>query len=112
MGFLQEEHGSILVEVIDLDRATLLDVEEFKKILFEDIQTGWRKIIIDLTECKFIDSTFLGTIVIALKKITELGGKLRLVGIQPETQIMFQLTNMNRIFKIFENREDALQSFM
>src|ERR1035437_1607963 len=107
MGFLQEEHGSILVEVIDLDRATLLDVEEFKKILFEDIQTGWRKIIIDLTECKFIDSTFLGTIVIALKKITELG-----VGIQPETQIMFQLTNMNQIFKIFENREDALQSFM
>jgi anti-anti-sigma factor len=59
----------------------LLDAEEFKKILFKDIQTGWRKIIIDLTECKFIDSTFLGTIVIALKKITELGGKLRLVGI-------------------------------
>jgi anti-anti-sigma factor len=112
MGFLQEEHGSILVEVIDLDRATLLDVEEFKKILFEDIQTGWRKIIIDLTECKFIDSTFLGTIVIALKKITEVGGELRLVGIQLETQTMFQLTNMNRIFKIFENREDALQSFM
>ena len=107
MGFLQEEHGSILVEVIGLDRATLLDAEEFKKILFKDIQTGWRKIIIDLTECKFIDSTFLGTIVIALKKITELG-----VGIQPETQIMFQLTNMNQIFKIFENREDALQSFM
>ena len=112
MGFMQEEHGSILVEVVDLDRATLLDAEEFKKILFQDIQTGWKKIIVDLTECEFIDSTFLGTIVISLKKITELGGKLRLVGIQPEVQTLFQLTKMNRIFEIFENREDALQSFL
>ena len=112
MGFMQEEHGSILVEVVDLDRATLLDAEEFKKILFQDIQTGWKKIIVDLTECEFIDSTFLGTIVISLKKITELGGKLRLVGIQPKVQTLFQLTKMNRIFEIFENREDALQSFL
>jgi len=112
MGFMQEEHGSILVEVVDLDRATLLDAEEFKKILFQDIQTGWKKIIVDLTECEFIDSTFLGAIVISLKKITELGGKLRLVGIQPKVQTLFQLTKMNRIFEIFENREDALQSFL
>jgi|ERR1035437_1377281 anti-anti-sigma factor len=112
MGFMQEEHGSILVEVVDLDRATLIDVEEFKKLLFQDIQTGWRKIIIDISQCEFIDSTFLGMIVVALKKISELGGKLRLVGIQPEVQTMFQLTRMNRIFEIFENREDALQSYM
>jgi anti-anti-sigma factor len=112
MGFMQEEHGSILVEVVDLDRATLLDAEEFKKILFQDIQAGWGKIIVDLTECEFIDSTFLGAIVISLKKITELGGKLRLVGIQPEVQTLFQLTKINRIFEIFENREDALQSYL
>jgi anti-anti-sigma factor len=112
MGFMQEEHGSILIEVVDLDRATLIDVEEFKKLLFQDIQTGWRKIIIDISECEFIDSTFLGIIVVALKEITELRGKLRLVGIQPEVKTMFQLTKMNRIFEIFENREDALQSFM
>ena len=75
MGFMQEEHGSILIEVIDLERATLMDVEEFKKILHQDIETGWRKIIIDLTECEYIDSTFLGAIVISFKHITGLGGK-------------------------------------
>jgi anti-anti-sigma factor len=112
MELLQEEHGSILVDIVNLDRATLLDAAEFKKILFQDIQTGWKKIIVDLSECEFIDSTFLGTIVIASKKITESGGELRLAGIQPVVQSMFQLTKMNRIFKIFENREDALQSFM
>ena len=109
---MQEEHGSILIEVVDLDRATLIDVEEFKKILYQDIQTGWRKIIIDLTECEYIDSTFLGAIVISFKHITELGGKIKLAGIQQEVRSMFQLTKMNRVFEIFENREEALQSFM
>jgi anti-anti-sigma factor len=112
MGFIQEEHGSILVEFVDLDRATYLDVEEFKKILFQDIQTGWRKIIIDLSECEFIDSTFLGCIVVAFKRISELGGKLHLAGIQPAVQSMFQMTRMNRVFEIFENREDALESLI
>jgi anti-anti-sigma factor len=112
MGFVQEEHGSTIVEVVNLKRATMLDVEEFKKKLFQDIQTGQRKIIIDLTECEFIDSTFLGAIVIALKRSTALGGKLRLAGIQPQVQTMFQLTSMSRIFEIFKTREDALQSFL
>jgi anti-anti-sigma factor len=112
MGFIQEEHGSILVEVVDLDKATMADVEEFKNILFEDIKAGRKQMIIDLTECEFIDSTFLGAIVVALKRISEYGGKIRLVGIQPTVQTMFQLTKMNRIFEIFETREDALQSFM
>ena len=112
MGFIQEEHGSIIVEVVDLEKATLLDAGEFKEILNQDIQAGRRKIIIDLTECEFIDSTFLGAIVISLKRVAELGGKLRLVGVQPEVASMFRLTKMNRVFDIFETREDALESFM
>ena len=112
MDFSQEEHGHIIVEVVNLQNATLVQAADFKKILFQDIETGWRKIIIDLTECEFIDSTFLGTMVIALKKMTDLGGNIRLVGIQPEVEKMFQLTKMNRIFETFETREDALEGLI
>ena len=112
MELFQEEHGAIIVEVVNLQKATLKDAADFKKILFQDIETGWRKMIIDLTECEFIDSTFLGTIVITLKKITGFGGDLRLVGIQPEVKTMLQMTRMNRIFDIYETKEDALESFM
>ena len=112
MSIVQEEHGSIIVEVISLKRATLAQAEAFKEILFQDIETGWRKIIIDLTDCEFIDSTFLGSIVISLKKIKSLGGNLRLVGIQPEVMHMFQLTRVEGIFEIYETKEDALDSFM
>jgi anti-anti-sigma factor len=112
MDYIQEEHGSTIVEVVNLGRATLNEAGEFKKILFQDIETGWKQIIIDLTECEFIDSTFLGTMVISLKKMIALGGKIRLVGIQPEVEKMFQLTKMNRLFEVLETRENALESFI
>ena len=112
MDFFQEKHGVIIVEVVNLTRATLKEAEEFKQILLKDIELGWRKIVVDLTDVEFVDSTFLGALVVSLKKITALKGDLRLVAIQPAVITMFQLTRMNQIFEIFETKEDALQSFM
>ena len=111
MDFIREEHGDILVEVVNLSRATLKEAEEFKRRLLGDINQGWRKIIIDLSDCEFIDSTFLGALVVSLKKMTTLGGDLRLIGFQPAVHTMFELTRMYRVFESFEQKEDALDSF-
>jgi anti-anti-sigma factor len=73
--------------------------------------TGWRKIIVDLSECEFIDSTFLGALVVSLKKVTGLGGDLRLVGFQPAVHSMFELTRMYRVFESFKTKDEALKSF-
>jgi anti-anti-sigma factor len=111
MDFIQDKHDDILVEVVNLTRATLKEAEEFKAILTNDINTGWRKIIVDLSECEFIDSTFLGALVVSLKKVTGLGGDLRLVGFQPAVHSMFELTRMYRVFESFKTKEEALKSF-
>jgi anti-anti-sigma factor len=111
MDFIQDKHDDILVEVVNLTRATLKEAEEFKLILTNDINTGWRKIIVDLSECEFIDSTFLGALVVSLKKVTGLGGDLRLVGFQPAVHSMFELTRMYRVFESFKTKDEALKSF-
>jgi anti-anti-sigma factor len=111
MDFIQEEHGAIIVEIVGISRATLKEANEFKQILLKDIETGWRKIIVDLTDCEFIDSTFLGALVVSLKRITGLGGDLKIVGLQPEVITMFQLTRMYRVFETFITKEEAISSF-
>ena len=111
MDFIQDKHDDILVEVVNLTRATLKEAEEFKIILTNDIGSGWRKIIVDLSECEFIDSTFLGALVVSLKKVTGLGGDLRLVGFQPAVHSMFELTRMYRVFESFKTKDEALKSF-
>lgn len=111
MDFIKETHGEIIIEIVNLTRATLKEAEEFKQTLAQDIELGNKKIIVDLTECEFIDSTFLGALVVSLKKITALGGDLRLVGFQPAVHSMFELTRMYRVFEAFNTKEDAILSF-
>ncbi len=111
MFFIKEEHNDVIVEFVDLTRATLNEADEFKQRLTENIENGYKKIIVDLTVCEFIDSTFLGALVISLKKVTSIGGDLRLVGFQPAVQSMFELTRMYRVFETFNTKEDAILSF-
>ena len=44
MDFKREEHGDVLVEKVNLTRATLKEAEEFKSHLVEDIEENWQKI--------------------------------------------------------------------
>ncbi len=111
MFFIKEEHNDVIVEVVDLMRATLSEADEFKQRLTENIENGYKKIVVDLSDCEFIDSTFLGVLVISLKRVTSIGGDLRLVGFQPAVNSMFELTRMHRVFETFNTKEDAILSF-
>lgn len=112
MDFIREEFGKVIVHHVAITRATLREAEEFKTILAKDILAGQKNIVADLTECEFIDSTFLGALVISLKKVTAIGGDLRLVGFQEAVNSMFELTRMYRVFETYKTREDAINSFL
>ncbi|MCZ6702579.1 MAG: STAS domain-containing protein [Ignavibacteria bacterium] len=101
----------MVVEIVDLSRATVNEAKEFVQTLEKDLDSGHKKIVADLSACEFIDSTFLGTLVISLKKVTSVGGDLRLVGFQPAVHTMFDLTRMYRVFDTFDNKKDAINSF-
>ena len=111
MYFIKENHDDVVVEIVDLSRATVNEAKEFVRTLEKDLDSGYKKIVADLSACEFIDSTFLGTLVISLKKVTSVGGDLRLVGFQPAVHTMFDLTRMYRVFDTFDNKEDAINSF-
>ena len=109
--YIKEEVGDVIIEKVNLTRATLKEAEEFKTTLIRDIEKGKKKIIVDLSDCEFIDSTFLGALVVSLKRITTLGGDLKLVGFQPNVRSMFELTRMHRVFESFETIDMAVESF-
>lgn len=111
MEFFREEIEDVILLTVNLQRATLVEAEEFKDILINDIQRGFKKIVVDLSSCEFIDSTFLGSLVVSLKKLTGLGGDLRLVGFQPAVHSMFELTRMYRVFESFKSSDEAVESF-
>ncbi len=111
MEYIKEKIGEILYVQVNMPRATLSDAEDFKNLLVSQIDEGNKKLIVDLSNCEFIDSTFLGTLVVALKKLTALEGDLKLVGFQPAVHSMFELTRMYRVFESFKSKEEAVKSF-
>ncbi len=111
MTYIKDIRGEVLVEIVDLKRATALECDEFREVLLTDIKNGWRKIVVDLTKCIFMDSTFLGSLVIAQKKLTKLGGDLRISGAKGDSQAILELTGTSRIFQSFLNKDDAVASF-
>lgn len=111
MDFKSEQIGEVAVVSVFLNRATLAKAVQFKDFVSELIKTNTNKIIIDLSTCEYIDSTFLGAMVALLKKVTSLNGDLRLVYNKEMPSLMFVLTRMDKVFKVFPLLEDALESF-
>jgi len=111
MVIVEEVIDDIVVEIVNLDRATIREAEELKSKINEKIKQGFRKIIIDLSTVEFIDSTFLGVIVNGLKKAAKLGGDLKLVGFQPVVRSMFELTRLFRVFETYNELQGAIKSF-
>ncbi len=111
MRIIEEIIDDIIVEIVNIDRATLLEAEELKRQVNDKIDSGYRKVIIDLTSVEFLDSTFLGIIVNTLKKVAKLGGDLKLVGFKPNVRSMFELTRLFRVFESYSELQDAIKSF-
>jgi anti-sigma B factor antagonist len=88
---------------IDASTAT-----EFKQKMSDWIDAGNRKIVLNLSEVDFIDSSGLGAIVSSLKKISG-EGDLVICAVRETVMSLFRLTRMNRVFDILPSEDEAVR---
>ncbi len=69
------------------------------------------KIVLDFTNVEYLSSAALGKLITMDKKVKGAKGKLRLCSIRPEIYEVFAITKLNKLFKIYEDQEKALESF-
>lgn len=101
----------IIIEKVNLTRATYKEASEFKKILDDDIDKKFRKLIVDLSQCEFIDSTFLGVLVLSLKKISMISGEIRLVKPRSVVRALMEKSGTLNIFNAYDTLDEAVESF-
>ena len=77
----------------------------------EEIDSGHKNLVIDISECEFIDSVFLGVIIKALKMMNSKGYTLKLVKPANPGEDLFTNRNLTRLFDLYKTREDAIKSF-
>ena len=86
----------------------LYSAPELKEHVLTAIDRGRTKIVVDLTNATFIDSTTLGVLVGARKRLREHDGALAVVCADDDKLGLFEMTGLDRVFSIHEDRAAAL----
>jgi len=111
MNFEKEIKDDIIIEKVNLKRATYKEAGEFSNFIQSDIKAGWNKIIIDMKYCEFMDSSFLGVLVNSLKQVEKSKGNLKLASVHDDAQSILDITRMSDLFNIYPDKEEAIKSF-
>lgn len=93
--------GELVVDTRDRLRETVTD----------RIAAGDRKFVVDFDATSYIDSSGLGLLVSLATLVRDEGGELRLAGLGDDLRTLFELTRLDTLFHIADDRGQALADF-
>jgi anti-sigma B factor antagonist len=88
--------------------ADLFTAPELKHELTGLVDGGARSIVVDLSRTTFIDSTTLSVLLGAIKRLRPNGGEMGVVCRDRNIRKIFEITLLDRVFSLYETREQAL----
>jgi anti-anti-sigma factor len=103
LGVEARDGGTVLRLGGELD---LYNADELREALTRAIMAGSTRIVVDLTQVEFLDSTALGVLIEARSKLGRDG--LRLAGAQIETRRTLQVSGLDRHLAVHDTVDEAL----
>jgi anti-sigma B factor antagonist len=75
------------------------------------LKSDGKKIILNLGDVNYIDSSGIGELVSTYTTVTNGGGQLKLLNLTKKLHELLQITKLLTVFQVFENEQSALASF-
>ena len=108
-----EDFGEVTVaSFIDkkiLDETNIQVIGNQMFALVED--DGCRKILLDFSNVEYLSSAALGKLIVMDKKVKAAQGQLKMCSVRPDILGVFRITRLDKLFAIFDSREQALEGF-
>lgn len=101
--------GGGVAQVSVSGEVDLYTAPALKGALREAIDSGALRVLVDLTQATFIDSTTLGVLIGAVKRLRPLGGELAIACQDPNIRKIFSITLLDRIFEIFPTADAGIE---
>jgi len=86
----------------------LFTAPDLKTTLLGAIDAGRSRIVVDLSETTFLDSTALGVLIGAVKRLRARDGALTIVNTDANIAKTFEITGLDQIFAISPTRDEAI----
>lgn len=90
-----------------IEPAGILDgtqAETFRDQVDAALAGGTEKLLIDLSNISFVDSSGLGALVMVLKKVRAAQKEMYVCSINDQVRMLFELTSMDRVFQVLPDR--------
>ena len=105
------EVGDVLVlhlqGPITLGQAT----QKLRDLIHDTVASGRMKILLNMAEVYYIDSSGLGELVAACTNAQRQGAKLKFMKLSPKVQDVMQLTKLYQVFDVYPDEDSAVRSF-
>jgi anti-sigma B factor antagonist len=75
------------------------------------LKGGGKKIILNLSDVNYIDSSGIGELVSSYTTVTNQGGHLKLVNLTKKIQELLAITKLLTVFQVFDSEQAAIASF-
>ena len=86
----------------------LFTAPELKATLTDAIEDGRTRIVVDLSDTTFLDSTALGVLIGAVKRLRSRDGRMTIVNTDQNIAKTFEITGLDQIFTIRGTRDEAV----
>lgn len=87
------------------------DAGLFKKVVRQLIDKGDKRVVADMGNVKWINSTGIGILMTACTTLRKNGGDLKLMRVSDRIESILYVTKLNLIFECFEDEKEAVRSF-
>jgi anti-sigma B factor antagonist len=77
----------------------------------EVLKNGGKKIVLNLSEVNYIDSSGIGELVSTYTTVTNQGGQLKLLNLTKKIQELLQITKLLTVFSVYDSEQKAIASF-
>lgn len=101
------------VTVVDISGRIVLGPESasLRSLVSELLSNGHNKILLNLAEVNYIDSSGLGHLVGAFTTVRKHEGELKLLKLTNKVHDLMQITKLYTVFDIKDDEADAVKSF-
>ena len=112
---------SVKLNTREVDGVTVVDVEgritlgegssALRDLIKDLVSKGQIKVLLNLSEVNYIDSSGIGELVSGFTNVANAGGAMKLLGLTKRVKDLLQITKLYTVFDVHEEEKHALASF-
>jgi anti-sigma B factor antagonist len=100
------------IVILDIDgEIDLYNAPEIKDTIKQQMDGGHKKIIINLENVSYIDSSGIGALISSLSNLKKIGGGLKIMHVYDSVRKVFELTKLTSFFEIYDSEDEAVAAY-